>query len=423
MTPLANGVANGLAKPFANGFANGTNGSKRMGTPKAPQFMKVTPSASYARMTRPAAGSFRASCLRGNRAARLRVKTEVDSLTTPPRGMIMYLETLSDLWPIPVPSTIEPLYSGINNQTFAVTCPGERYVLRICRPSVDLGRLEYELAVARRLAEQPLSFAVPAPLLARGGQAAASLEANDGGPRLAILVPLIPGTLPERADLGICGAIGRALGELTAALGRIGRIEPPPGVGNYGSPGQIHPAMPDPVAGAERLPLDPSTTLQLQRSLSQVLERAADLYRSLPLQQIHGDFVYPNLLAAGGRVTGVLDFEFTCRDLRPLDLISGLAGFLTAGLPEEQVWEAISRFCQGYAEHQPITPEEAAALPTLHLLRRTAVYANLAGRFLAGESPAEAMRYGVDSYLQAEEWLKRNGSRLTQTAIAAALPS
>lgn len=340
----------------------------------------------------------------------------------------MHLQFLSGLWPIPVPSAIEPLYSGINNQTFAVTCPGERYVLRICRPSIDLPRLEYELTVTRRLAEQPLSFAVPAPLLARGGQLAVQLPdslaagfvANDGQPRLAILVPMIPGVLPERADLGISAAAGRALGELTAALGRVGRTEPPPGVGNYGSPGLIHPALPDPVAGAERLPLAHSTVLRLQRSLSQVLEQAADLYRRLPLQQIHGDFVYPNLLTAEGRVTGVLDFEFTCHDLRPLDLVSGLAGFLTAELPEEQVWEAISRFCQGYSEHQPITPEEAGALPTLHLLRRTAVYANLAGRFLAGESPAEAMRYGVDSYLQAEEWLTRNGSKLIQTAAAAA---
>lgn len=336
----------------------------------------------------------------------------------------MHRQILTDLWPIPNPSAVEPLYSGINNQTFAVTCPGERFILRVCRPAVDLRRLDYELTVVRRLAALPLSFAVPAPLLTHAGQPVAWLPADPTTgqvdtlreDRLAILVPLIPGALPDRADLSLARPIGRALGELTAALGRIDRIEPPPGVGTYANPGLIHPAMPDPVAGAERLPLERPTRLLLQRSLAGVLERSAVLYRHLPVQQIHGDFVYPNLLTAAGRVTGVLDFEFTCRDLRPLDLVSGLAGFLTAELPEEQVWAAMERFCHGYAEVQPLSTEEAEALPTLHLLRRIAVYANLGGRFLAGESPEEAMRYGVDSYLQAEEWLVQHGARLVRTA-------
>jgi len=39
---------------------------------------------------------------------------------------------------------------------------------------------------------------------------------------------------------------------------------------------------------------------------------------------IHGDFTPSNTLHAGGRLTGIIDFEFAGPDARAMDVASGL---------------------------------------------------------------------------------------------------
>lgn len=65
---------------------------------------------------------------------------------------------------------------------------------------------------------------------------------------------------------------------------------------------------------------------RIRRLFADLQQQVPGLYRSLPQQVIHGDFVARNALMQEGRVTGVLDFEFCAHDLRAMDLAIALGG-------------------------------------------------------------------------------------------------
>lgn len=58
----------------------------------------------------------------------------------------------------------------------------------------------------------------------------------------------------------------------------------------------------------------------------------------------------------------------------------------------------------------------ASRLPLVVMLRRAAVYVNMAGLHLTGALPAETMLYGVEAYLQTEDWLAERGAELVRRA-------
>jgi Ser/Thr protein kinase RdoA (MazF antagonist) len=41
----------------------------------------------------------------------------------------------------------------------------------------------------------------------------------------------------------------------------------------------------------------------------EVIEAASHLYKTLPIQTIHADYIAPNILVESDRVIGILDFE------------------------------------------------------------------------------------------------------------------
>lgn len=68
------------------------------------------------------------------------------------------------------------------------------------------------------------------------------------------------------------------------------------------------------------VPADQPGQERLGRIFADLRAQVPLLYRTLPLQVIHGDFINRNALMQQGRITGALDFEFCARDLRALDL-------------------------------------------------------------------------------------------------------
>lgn len=75
---------------------------------------------------------------------------------------------------------------------------------------------------------------------------------------------------------------------------------------------------------------------------------------ALPRQVVHNDFHPGNLLAQGGRLTGILDFGDTVHTVRVADLAIALCYF---GMTDE--------FVQGFASIVPLRDDERAALPVL----------------------------------------------------------
>ena len=321
----------------------------------------------------------------------------------------------SEYWPIPEPWTLRPQSGGINNQTHFVDTPAGAYFLRIYRPDAALIRVRYELDVLNALQAEPLPFGVPAPVRTRAGDLLARAPGPDGDETLATLVPLLPGAAPDWAPAARpAAAFGQALGQLTAALGRV-VVRPAPGaIPTYGELHRASPAFPDPVKAPYQVDLPADHQARLAHLLEAMLEQAPPAYATLPLQPIHGDYVPFNLLFAQANVTAVLDFEFAGLDLRALDLATGLAacGSNLWGTGEE--WAAIEAFVRGYLRCMAITPAEATALPFTIRLRRAASYLHMAGRYKLGIAPEALLTHGVEGALFMEDWLEVNAGRLVE---------
>ncbi len=146
-------------------------------------------------------------------------------------------------WPLAGPVAVRPADGGTNNLTRHVETGAGDYVLRVYQNTRDPARVRYEHAVLLALQGQGLSFRVPAPVPAVGGDTVA--VAGDGA--LAALFARLPGAPPDRSDPEHLRACGTALAKLHAALRRLD-LGPPPGGGTYGDLERVHPLVPDPCA-------------------------------------------------------------------------------------------------------------------------------------------------------------------------------
>lgn len=114
--------------------------------------------------------------------------------------------------------TISPTTGGVNNiMDYVTTATGEKYVLRIYNNGRDSVRVDFEDRVLSALIANggDLSFSVPTavPSLIDGQK---HVMLSNGAE--AILFEFIPGELPKKRWVR---EIGRASGELVAALGRV----------------------------------------------------------------------------------------------------------------------------------------------------------------------------------------------------------
>jgi homoserine kinase type II len=326
---------------------------------------------------------------------------------------------LTHIWDIPEPRALRKPTWGINNLTQFVDTDSGSYVLRVYKQGADPARVGFEVEVMRQLAAQNLSFAVPSPLPTRSGELIARVPGpgapgeTPGGPAeaLATLVPVIPGDHPEWGNRTHAFARGRALGELTRALARV-NVPPPPGMTTYGDLAHHRPSVPDPVAAARRSPVPSGRQEALARFIEQVMAEVPSVYAALPRQIIHGDYVTVNILMAEGRVSGVLDFEIACHDLRALDLASALPIPLGAGEPTD--WDLIDAVGRGYTNQQELTSAEAEALPALLRIRRATIFVHMAGHFWEGTGREDLLHYGADTALQAHAWLEAHGAELVR---------
>ncbi len=263
---------------------------------------------------------------------------------------------------------------GTNNRIVGVRSGAGDFVWKLYQTFGDPASLRYEHDLLIWLAEQGLSFAVPAPSPGRSGE---TLYRTDAG--WQALFPLLPGEQTDRRDLAQVEAGGAALGELHGVLAR-GPATPRPDIPSSGDLDRIHPAVPAPEGLTRRdfgLPDESPHDEMLawwRQHLRGLRAFVAGSYRALPRQLIHGDFVLGNTLLHGGRVSAILDFEFAGPDARAVDVASGLEFALRPwdGTAADALWPIAAAFCRGYARRNILTEAEVAAIPWLIRLRDTA---------------------------------------------------
>ncbi|SDX78263.1 phosphotransferase [Paenibacillus sp. CF384] len=296
--------------------------------------------------------------------------------------------------------------SGMNNTTRMVYSGSEKFVLRIYENHRDEALIRTEHAILDELQRQKLSFEVPLPVLNRSS---CTITKGSSG-KLAALYHFINGNRPTpELDSHLLG-LGNAAGELSQALALVnvnGEIVPQ--YKPYYELDENHGSMSEEVLiglceRSERLlnSREKLASLQLEREQLMVLR---DKIASLPQQWIHGDIVFTNAVAAGVRVTGLLDFEFCTIDVRVMELAVALAEF-----PSEDHEEAIRRialFCSGYGRAAKLTEEEVLMLPALVKLRMIDVWLHFAGRLYEGMDSDEIWLDQVERAAFVCDWIDR----------------
>ncbi len=240
---------------------------------------------------------------------------------------------------------------------------GAVYVVKL-HPQHEADDVDLEVAALDHLAGTPAASLVPEPRRAPGGRAAVPV-----GDRLARVLAWLPGQV--WADAGPPSpARRRALG---AAVARVDRS-----LAGFRHPHLARALRWNLVTAADQRELLPSVADPERRAvagavLDAVADRVAPALGALPAQAIHNDANDRNVLVAGDRVTGLLDFGDLCLAPRVCGLAVAAAYAVAADGPR-----ALRDVVEGYHGVAPLAAPELDLL--LDLVRaRLALSVVMAG--------------------------------------------
>jgi homoserine kinase type II len=315
----------------------------------------------------------------------------------------MYDELL-DQWDLPRPRQLVRTAFGMSNESYLVDSAAGAHVLRV-HVAKPLHGIRFEHEVLRRLVEAELPFRVPQPLPTKRGDTIA-LDVDTA--RHCALFPRIPGETLDDGDTVAVARAAEAFARLDHALGNIERTDLPAPIFT-GDLRAMHPAVTD-LAELDEV---------IGRPGREMVERAAEsagpIYASLPTQLIHGDFSFGNVLVRSRRVRGIVDFEYSGRDVRAMELASGLSSVILRN-PGEVLWRPVLR---GYLGTERLDLTELAALPALAVLHWAVIVVWWAGRSLEGRPFPDGVGALVDRALLVDRWMTSRGPELVAEALRA----
>ena len=313
-------------------------------------------------------------------------------------------DEILDQWDLPRPRELVRSAFGMSNESYYVNSAAGAHVLRV-HAAKSLHAIRFEHEVLRRLIDGDLPFQVPQPLPTLRGDTVA-LDVDSA--RQCALFRRIPGETLDDADSVAVARAAEAFARLDAALAGIERTDLPAPVFT-GDLRAMHPAVTD-LAQLDDL-IGPLGREMVERAA----ESAGPIYASLPTQLIHGDFSFGNVLVSGGRVRGIVDFEYSGRNVRAMELAAGLASAI-ARPSRESLWRLVLR---GYLGTLRLDLTELAALPALAVLHWAVIVVWWAGRSLDGRPFPDGLAPLVDRALAAEGWMDTRGPELVAEALRA----
>ncbi|CAG0993782.1 homoserine kinase type II [Burkholderiales bacterium] len=240
-------------------------------------------------------------------------------------------------------AAFEPIKAGIENTNYFVTTERGRYVLTLYE-RLPADELPFYLNLMAHLAKSGVAVPAPAPDRTGAlfsmlcGKPASLVERIDGAPRLS-------------PDAGHCAAVGEAFARLhLAAQHYRGRLANRRG-----------PAWWRQAARAVRPYLSAEQAGLLAAELR--FQAGANRMR-LPKAAIHGDLFRDNVLFAGERVAGIIDFGFAATDFLAYDLAIAVNDWCSVA--DGELDDArTSAFVDGYQRVRPLAAEEREQWPTL----------------------------------------------------------
>ena len=208
---------------------------------------------------------------------------------------------------------------GVNNVVRRVACDdGSSYVLRVYNNGNNSAKVLFEHTILEQLSKMNLSIRIPTALRSLDVGMTHVLLSNGAE---ASMFQVIPGVLPK---LTMVKEIGRASGELFAAMGTL-KVDLEPPTPPYFELFRVHHAVTRELffsaIDSKEFDCCRGSIAELAKEIHSLESQIAELREhNLPMQLIHGDLHYDNVLVADGQVSGLLDFEFCALDWRAMEL-------------------------------------------------------------------------------------------------------
>lgn len=271
---------------------------------------------------------------------------------------------------------------GVENSNFLVHTSQGSFILTLYEKRVAVGDLPYFLTLMAHLAERGVRC--PQPAKNRKGEVYSTLAG-----RPAAIINFLEGMWPRRPNATHCAAVGEALARMHLA-------------------GQDFPLFrknPLSVAGWRPLfALSAARADSVQAGLSDFIARELDELEAhwptdLPNGVIHADLFPDNVFFLGDRLSGLIDFPFSCNDILAYDVAICLNAWCFEPDHSFNVTKARA-LLNGYGRERPPSGAEQAALPLLargaamrFLLTRLVDFLNVPpGALVKPKDPLEYVR-------------------------------
>jgi len=240
---------------------------------------------------------------------------------------------------------IAPIASGIENTNYFVTTERGRYVLTLYE-RLPASELPFYLNFMAHLARAEVE--VPAPIPDRTGALFSILNGKPAG-----LVERVEGVPIDTPDAAHCAEVGAALARLHVASQTYrARLTNRRG-----------PAWWRQAARAVKPFLSPDQAALLD---AEIRFQTGFGRSKLPKGAIHGDLFCDNVLFAGPRVAGIIDFGFAATDFFAYDLAITVNDWCcpdaSTGALDDALVEAL---LSAYHARRPLTADEREAWPSL----------------------------------------------------------
>ena len=271
---------------------------------------------------------------------------------------------------------------GVENSNFLVHTSNGAYILTLYEKRVGIDDLPYFLSLMAHLAERGVSC--PQPAKTRKGEVYATLAG-----RPAAVINFLEGMWPRRPNATHCSGVGQALARMHLA----------------GADFPLYRENPLSVAGWRPLfNLAASRADSVQAGLSDFIARELDQLEAswpadLPVGVIHADLFPDNVFFLGNRVSGLIDFPFSCNDILAYDIAICLNAWCFETDHSFNVTKARA-LLNAYGRERKLSAAEESALPLLargaalrFLLTRLVDFLNVPpGALVKPKDPLEYVR-------------------------------
>ena len=283
------------------------------------------------------------------------------------------LSALLARYDVGTPRACKGIAEGVENSNYLIETTKDRFILTLYEKRVDPDDLPFFIAMLDHLSAK--GCLVPPMIADRNGDKIQQLCG-----RYSCMITFLPGVSVSNPTPAQASSAGAALGAMHDALRDF--------EGNRDNT-LDH-------AGWRKLAVDCGTDglEDIETGLSGLVENELDYLDAhwpddLPKSVIHADLFPDNVLMLGDKVTGLIDFYFSCTDIRAYDLAVTHAAWCFSE-DGSQFDAAISKgLISGYASKFNLSAHERSALPIL--ARGAALRFTLTRAYDWINTPADAM--------------------------------